>query len=122
MSLYILKRFLLMIPTLFGVMFITFVITQFVPGGPVEKMMAQIEGRGAGGEAGGGRGGLYQGKQGLDQERIEQLKRIYGFDKPPLQRFFSMMGSYLVFDFGESYYHQKGLRNWLFPRCRFPCP
>ena len=51
-SLYILKRFLLMIPTLFGVMFITFVITQFVPGGPVEKMMAQIEGRGAGGPGG----------------------------------------------------------------------
>ncbi|MCI5130850.1 MAG: ABC transporter permease subunit [Candidatus Electrothrix sp. EH2] len=98
-----------MIPTVFGVMFITFVITQFVPGGPVEKMMAQIEGRGAGAEAGGGRGGLYQGKQGLDQERIEQLKKLYGFDKPPMQRFFSMMGSYLVFDFGESYYHQKGV-------------
>mgnify|MGYP002062589056 CR=1 FL=1 len=101
-----------MIPTLFGVMFITFVITQFVPGGPVEKMMAQIEGRGAGGEAGGGgggHGGLYQGKQGLDQERIEQLKKLYGFDKPPMQRFFSMMGSYLVFDFGDSYYHQKGV-------------
>lgn len=109
MSLYILKRLLLMIPTVFGVMFITFVITQFVPGGPVEKMMAQIEGRGAGAEAGGGRGGLYQGKQGLDQERIEQLKKLYGFDKPPMQRFFSMMGSYLVFDFGESYYHQKGV-------------
>ncbi|CAK8723603.1 microcin C transport system permease protein [Candidatus Electrothrix aarhusensis] len=109
MSLYILKRFLLMIPTLFGVMFITFVITQFVPGGPVEKMMAQIEGRGAGGESGGGRSGLYQGKQGLDQERIDQLKKLYGFDKPPMQRFFSMMGSYLVFDFGDSYYHQKGV-------------
>ena len=110
MSLYILKRFLLMIPTLFGVMFITFVITQFVPGGPVEKMMAQIEGRSAaGGEAGGGHSGLYQGKQGLDQERIEQLKKLYGFDKPPLLRFFSMMGSYLVFDFGDSYYHQKGV-------------
>ncbi|MCI5160951.1 MAG: ABC transporter permease subunit [Candidatus Electrothrix sp. AX5] len=98
-----------MIPTLFGVMFITFVITQFVPGGPVEKMMAQIEGRGAGGESGGGRSGLYQGKQGLDQERIDQLKKLYGFDKPPMQRFFSMMGSYLVFDFGDSYYHQKGV-------------
>ncbi|MGB5684447.1 MAG: microcin C ABC transporter permease YejB [Candidatus Electrothrix sp.] len=109
MSLYILKRFLLMIPTLFGVMFITFLITQFVPGGPVEKMMSQIEGRGAGGESGGGRSGLYQGKQGLDQERIDQLKKLYGFDKPPMQRFFSMMGSYLVFDFGDSYYHQKGV-------------
>ncbi|MCI5149690.1 MAG: ABC transporter permease subunit [Candidatus Electrothrix sp. MAN1_4] len=98
-----------MIPTLFGVMFITFVITQFVPGGPVEKMMAQIEGRGAGGEAGRGHTSLYQGKQGLDQERIEQLNKLYGFDQPPLLRFFSMMGSYLIFDFGDSYYHQKGV-------------
>ncbi len=98
-----------MIPTLFGVMFITFVITQFVPGGPVERMMAQIEGQGTGGEAGGGASRLYQGKQGLDQERVEQLKKLYGFDKPPLQRFLSMMGSYLVFDFGDSYYHQRGV-------------
>jgi microcin C transport system permease protein len=96
-----------MIPTLFGVMLITFAITQFVPGGPVEKMMAQIEGQGAGGEAVSGGSSLYQGKQGLDQERVDQLKKLYGFDKPPAQRFFSMMGSYLVFDFGESYYHQK---------------
>lgn len=98
-----------MIPTLFGVMFITFVITQFVPGGPVEKMMAQLEGRGKGGEAVSGGSNRYQGKQGLDQERVEQLKKLYGFDKPPLQRFFSMMASYLVFDFGDSYYHQKGV-------------
>ncbi|XOF32422.1 MAG: microcin C ABC transporter permease YejB [Candidatus Electrothrix sp. YB6] len=109
MSLYICKRLLLMIPTLFGVMFITFVITQFVPGGPVEKMMAQLEGRGKGGEAVSGGSNRYQGKQGLDQERVEQLKKLYGFDKPPLQRFFSMMASYLVFDFGDSYYHQKGV-------------
>ncbi len=107
MNLYILKRFLLMIPTLFGVMFITFAITQFVPGGPVEKMMAQIEGHGAGGEAASGGTGLYQGKQGLDEQRVEQLKKLYGFDKPPLQRFIAMMGSYLVFDFGESYYHHQ---------------
>ncbi len=98
-----------MIPTLFGVMLITFAITQFVPGGPVEKMMSQLEGRGAGGEASSGQGGIYQGKQGLDQERIDQLKKLYGFDKPPVLRFFSMMGSYLVFDFGDSYYHQKGV-------------
>jgi microcin C transport system permease protein len=98
-----------MIPTLFGVMLITFAITQFVPGGPVEKMISQLEGGGAGGEAANNRGGIYQGKQGLDQERIDQLKKIYGFDKPPLLRFFSMMGSYLVFDFGDSYYHQKGV-------------
>ncbi len=107
MSIYILKRILLMIPTLVGVMFITFVITQFVPGGPVEKMMATIEGHGANGEATSGGTGLYQGKQGLDPQRIEQLKKLYGFDKPPLQRFVSMMSSYLVFDFGDSYYHHQ---------------
>jgi len=106
-SVYILKRILLMIPTLFGVMFITFVITQFVPGGPVEKMIATIEGHGAGGEATSGGTGLYQGKQGLDKQRVAQLKKMYGFDKPPLQRFLSMMRSYLVFDFGQSYYHHR---------------
>jgi microcin C transport system permease protein len=98
-----------MIPTLFGVMLITFAITQFVPGGPVEKMMSQLEERGAGSEAGGGYTGIYQGKQGFDQERIDQLKKLYGFDKPPVLRFFSMMGSYFMFDFGDSYYHQKGV-------------
>ena len=105
MSFYILKRILLMIPTLFGIMLITFAVTQFVPGGPVEKMVAQIERKGD--EAASGSAGVYQGKQGLDQERIEQLKKLYGFDQPPVQRFFKMMGSYLVFNFGESYYHQK---------------
>uniref|UniRef100_UPI0040579344 microcin C ABC transporter permease YejB n=1 Tax=Candidatus Electronema sp. TaxID=2698783 RepID=UPI0040579344 len=108
MTAYIFKRVLLMIPTLFGIMLITFAITQFVPGGPVEKMVAELERRGKGGEAGGG-SGIYQGKQGLDPERVEQLKKLYGFDKPPAQRFFSMMASYAVFDFGDSYYHQKGV-------------
>jgi microcin C transport system permease protein len=107
MGLYILKRFLLMLPTLFGVMFITFVITQFVPGGPVERMMAQLSGYGSGGES--GKNGLYQGNKGLDQERVEQLKKLYGFDKPPLTRFVNMMRQYLVFDFGQSYYHHMSV-------------
>ena len=110
MGIYILKRILLMIPTLFGVMLITFLVTQFVPGGPVEKMMAEIEGRGARGEAvSGGTGALYQGDRGLDRERIDQLKKMYGFDRPPLERFATMMGNYLVFDFGESYYHHRSV-------------
>ncbi|MDY0349747.1 MAG: microcin C ABC transporter permease YejB [Desulfobulbaceae bacterium] len=110
MSRYILQRILLMIPTLFGVMLITFVVTQFVPGGPVEKMMAEIEGRGAAGEAAsGGAGALYQGDRGLDQDRIEQLRALYGFDRPPLERFLAMMGNYLVFDFGDSYYHHRSV-------------
>lgn len=110
MGVYILKRILLMIPTLFGVMLITFLVTQFVPGGPVEKMMSEIEGRGARGEAvSGTTGALYQGDRGLDRERIEQLKRMYGFDRPPMERFATMMGNYLVFDFGESYYHHRSV-------------
>ena len=105
---YIAKRLLLMIPTVFGIMLITFMVTQFVPGGPVERMVAQMSGYGAGGEAG-STGGLYQGKRGLDPERLEQLKQLYGFDRPPLERFISMMRSYLVFDFGQSYYHHMSV-------------
>jgi len=109
-SWYILKRIMLMVPTLFGVMLITFVVTQFVPGGPVERMMAEIEGRGTAGEAATGAGSkLYQGDRGLDQDRVEQLKRLYGFDRPPLERFLVMMGNYLVFDFGDSYYHHRSV-------------
>lgn len=96
-----------MIPTIFGIMLITFTVTQFVPGGPVEQMMAQISGYGAKGEAGGG--GLYQGKQGLDEERVAQLRTLYGFEQPPVKRFFTMMRQYLTFDFGESYYHHMGV-------------
>lgn len=99
-----------MVPTLIGVMLITFVVTQFVPGGPVEKMMAEIEGSGMSGEAAAGQSGsLYQGDRGLDAERLEQLKKLYGFDRPPVERFVTMMGNYLVFDFGKSYYHHKSV-------------
>ena len=104
---YILKRLLLMVPTLFGVMLITFAITQFVPGGPVERLVAQLSGYGAGGDT--TSGGLYQGNKGLDQERVEQLKKLYGFDRPPLTRFLTMMRQYLVFDFGHSYYHHMSV-------------
>ncbi|MBM9513140.1 microcin C ABC transporter permease YejB [Desulfogranum marinum] len=108
MSWYIFKRVLLMIPTLFGVMLITFTVTQFVPGGPVERMMAELEGQGNGGEVKTGVG-LYQGDRGLDQDRVEQLKQLYGFDKPPVERFWEMMKNYLVFDFGQSYYHHQSV-------------
>ena len=107
MGAYILKRVLLMIPTLVGVMLITFAVTQFVPGGPVERMMAQLSGYGTGGDTAGV--GLYQGNKGLDQERVEQLKKLYGFDKPALTRFLDMMRHYLVFDFGRSYYHHMSV-------------
>ena len=104
---YVVKRLLLMIPTVFGIMLITFTITQFVPGGPVERLVAQMSGYGAGGET--ASTGLYQGKKGLDPERLAQLEKLYGFDQPAHVRFLKMMRSYLVFDFGQSYYHHQSV-------------
>ena len=98
-----------MIPTLFGVMLITFVVTQFVPGGPVERMIAQIEGHGKGGEVGSTGSSMYRGDSGLDQERVEKLKKLYGFDQPPVKRFVVMMKNFILFDFGTSYYHHKSV-------------
>lgn len=106
---YILRRILLMIPTLFGIMLLTFTVTQFVPGGPVERMIADLEGTVGGGEVSASTTTLYQGSRGLDPERIEQIKALYGFDKPPVERFFSMMKSYILFDFGSSYYHHQSV-------------
>lgn len=106
---YILKRLLLMVPTLFGVMLVTFVVTQFVPGGPVEKLIAEMEGLSGAGEVTVGQGSMYRGDSGLDSERVEKLKKLYGFDKPAVVRFFIMMKNYLVFDFGESYYYRQGV-------------
>lgn len=108
MGAYIVKRILLMVPTLFGVMLITFFITQFVPGGPVERLIGQMSGYGGAGEANAG-ASLYQGREGLDEERLAQLNRLYGFDQPPVSRFFTMIKNYLFFDFGDSYYHQKSV-------------
>ncbi len=104
---YILRRILLMIPTLFGIMLITFTVTQFVPGGPVEKMIADLQRSSARGEVSAGASTLYQASQGLDAERIAEIRTLYGFDKPPVERFLTMMGNYLVFDFGNSYYHHR---------------
>jgi microcin C transport system permease protein len=113
MGVYILKRLLLMIPTLVGVMLVTFVVTQFVPGGPVEQLVHQLQGQPGSGsgaaEAAGAAQRLYRGDAGLDKEKLDELKALYGFDKPPWQRFVSMMSSYAVFDFGESFFHQKSV-------------
>jgi len=97
-----------MIPTLLGIMLITFTIIQFVPGGPVEQLIHQLQGTNTSGEAG-GKVVLYRGSTGLDDERIDQLKALYGFDKPAPERFINMMGNFLVFDLGESYYHHKSV-------------
>ena len=108
MFLYVIKRILLMVPTLVGVMLVTFTVAQFVPGGPVEKLVAELEGVGSARGEMFSTNSLYRGDSGLTSERIEQLKALYGFDEPPVTRFFSMMRRYLVLDFGVSYYsHQK---------------
>jgi len=98
-----------MIPTLFGVMLLTFLVTQFVPGGPVEQLMSQMEGLGKGGEVSATGTSMYRGDSGLDASRVAQLKELYGFDKPPVTRFFSMMKNYLLFDFGTSYYYHQSV-------------
>ena len=110
MASYILRRILFMIPTLLGIMLITFTVTQFVPGGPVERMLAGMQGHGSGsGDVKGSSSTIYQGAKGLDQKKLDQLKALYGFDKPPISRFISMMKSYLVFDFGYSYYYHQSV-------------
>ncbi|GAB2894659.1 ABC transporter permease subunit [Uliginosibacterium flavum] len=104
---YILKRLLLMIPTLLGVLTITFLVIQFVPGGPVEQMVSQLQGRNAVGESGGAGGGAYRGRQGVDAKRIEEIRALYGFDKPPLERYTQMIGQFARFDLGKSFFHNK---------------
>ncbi|MHA1524986.1 MAG: microcin C ABC transporter permease YejB [Alphaproteobacteria bacterium] len=120
---YLVRRLLLIVPTLFGIMAVSFLVVQFAPGGPVEKVIAQLTGTDVSatarisGDAGGdfsagnsaqasneGSGGKYRGAQGLDPEFIKQLEKQFGFDKPPLERFFFMLGNYIRFDFGESYF------------------
>jgi microcin C transport system permease protein len=104
---YVLQRLLLMIPTLFGVLLITFTIIQFVPGGPVEQMVAQFQGFEAGGEGPGAAQAGYRGRQGVDAVRVEEIKKLYGFDKPPHERFIQMLGQFARFDLGRSFYHNK---------------
>ncbi|MBR9652147.1 microcin C ABC transporter permease YejB [Thalassovita aquimarina] len=116
MGAYILRRLLLVIPTLIGIMVINFTLVQFVPGGPVEQIIAQVRGQGdvfegiaGGGDAGAGTGAAasdseYAGARGLPPEFIAELEKEFGFDKPPLQRFFNMMWNYMRLDFGESYF------------------
>jgi microcin C transport system permease protein len=103
MASYIFKRLLLMLPTLLGVLLITFSVTQFVPGGPVEQYMAEAR------AGGGGEGGAfsYRGGQGVDPKRVEQIKALYGFDKPAPERFVQMLGQYARFDLGKSFFQNK---------------
>ncbi|OUD10132.1 microcin ABC transporter permease [Marivivens niveibacter] len=117
MGAYIIRRLLLVIPTLLGIMILNFAITQFMPGGPVEQMIARAQGQGDVFEnITGGVGDIetemsnanssYPGAQGLDPRYIAELEKRFGFDKPPLERFLNMMWNYLRFDFGESYFRK----------------
>ena len=116
MGAYIFRRLLLIVPTLLGIMVINFALVQFVPGGPIEQVLAQMQGQGdvfegfaGGGDAAvGGAAGAddsgYAGARGLPPEFIAELEREFGFDKPPLERFLTMIWNYIRLDFGESYF------------------
>ncbi len=128
---YIIRRLLLLVPTLFVIMLINFVVLQFLPGGPVEQIIAELTGEGAAitervtrtgsselaPQAGGGGGvstaegprGTYRGAQGLDPAFIAELERQFGLDKPMHERFFVMMRNYLVFDFGDSFFRDQSV-------------
>ncbi|HEY2426787.1 MAG TPA: microcin ABC transporter permease, partial [Pseudolabrys sp.] len=124
MTAYIIRRILFMIPTIFGIMLVSFVVVQFAPGGPVERVIAQLSGRDTGAtsrisgspagdfSAGGApqsgaqadMNSKYRGAQGLDPEFIKSLEKQFGFDKPAYERFFLMLWNYVRFDFGKSYF------------------
>ena len=118
MAVYILKRLLLMIPTLFGVLLLTFAVVQFVPGGPVEQMVAQLQGRDSGGEGAAASGAGYRGRQGLDDKRIAEIRALYGFDKPVHERFLHMAGQFARFDLGTSFYQHKDV--WTLVKDKLP--
>ncbi|WP_018235333.1 microcin C ABC transporter permease YejB [Ensifer sp. BR816] len=119
MGAYILRRLLLMIPTIIGIMAISFAVVQFAPGGPVEQVISDLTNAGgsdrlSGGsgdllQGGGDEGGRYRGAQGLDPEFIAKLEKQFGFDKPPLERFLGMMWNYARFDFGESFFRNTSV-------------
>ncbi|MBY5314260.1 microcin C ABC transporter permease YejB [Rhizobium leguminosarum] len=121
MGAYVIRRLLLMIPTIVGIMAISFIVIQFAPGGPVEQVIAQLTGQADGadqrlsgggdlmGDGGGDEGSRYRGAQGLDPELIAKLEKQFGFDKPPLTRFGEMMWNYIRFDFGESFFRNTSV-------------
>src|SRR5438552_4758852 len=122
MTAYIIRRLLFMVPTLFGIMLVSFMVVQFAPGGPVERIIAQLSGADTGGTSRvtgpssdfGARGQVrsgseaanskYRGAQGLDPEFIASLEKQFGFDKPAYERFLLMLWNYSRFDFGKSYF------------------
>src|SRR5579863_7331724 len=118
---YALRRILLIIPTLFAIILVNFVIVQAAPGGPVDQLIAQLKGTGSGAisrvTGGGGLGrnatsaaqaaNQSRGARGLDPQFIAELNKLYGFDKPPTERFLLMVKNYLTFNFGESFFQDQ---------------
>jgi microcin C transport system permease protein len=117
MGAYLVRRLLLVIPTLFGIIAINFAVVQFAPGGPVEQMIAELKGKGdALHGVGGARHGeaaapmensTYRGRSGLDPSLVADIRKLFGFDKPPLERFWLMLKGYLTLDFGRSFFRDK---------------
>ena len=122
MAAYLIRRLILVIPTLFGIIAINFAIIQFAPGGPVEQMLAELRGKGALSSRLGsassdiGSAGTYRGSQGLDPHVIADIKKMFGFDKPPLTRFADMLWGYLHFDFGRSFFRDKSVVGLVFEK------
>src|SRR3954471_10062604 len=129
MAAYIIRRILFMIPTLLGIMLVSFIVVQFAPGGPIERVIAQISGSDTGatsrisgsqggdfgarapgpGAPGGGASSKYRGAQGLDPEFIKSLEKQFGFDKPAWQRFAMMIWNFSTFDFGKSFFRDTSV-------------
>jgi microcin C transport system permease protein len=113
---YILRRLLLMVPTLFGILLVNFLVIQAAPGGPVERTIAAFQGRGGGDMdrlGGGGSETLNSDPQkrgtNITPELLAEINALYGFDKPPMERFFTMIGNYLQFDFGKSFFRDRSV-------------
>ena len=113
MGSYVLRRLLLVIPTLFGIIAINFAVVQLAPGGPVEQAIAELRGRGSLSVMSGAAAdmsttlatpGAYRGASGMDPQVLADMRKMFGFDKPPLTRFLDMLGGYLRFDFGRSFF------------------
>jgi len=122
MAAYLIRRLILVIPTLFGIIAINFVIIQFAPGGPVEQALAELRGKGGLSSRLGsatsdiGSAGAYRGAQGLDPHVIADIRKTFGFDKPPLTRFVDMVWGYLHFDFGRSFFRDKSVLGLIFEK------
>ncbi|HYW57265.1 MAG TPA: ABC transporter permease subunit [Polaromonas sp.] len=112
MFLYLLRRLMLMIPTLFGVLLINFAVIQFVPGGPAEQLISQLTTKE------GGISGNSSGQRALDAKQIQEVKALYGFDKPAHERFLQMMGQFLRFDLGKSFFQSRDV--WTLIKDKLP--